>query len=67
MIRSVKTADGRDLPFLEYKITLVGDASVPSQFMTLDAKGYYGGYLRERQVRIPQITTNTALDFAVLQ
>ena len=65
MLRSVKLTDGRSLPFLEYKVEF--NAPIPSQFMTLDAKGYYGGYLRERRIRIPQITANSALDFAVLQ
>ncbi len=65
MLRSVKLTDGRSLPFLEYKIEF--NSPIPSQFMTLDAKGYYGGYLRERRIRIPQITANSALDFAVLQ
>lgn len=73
MIRPVKTswtyprwvADGRSLPFLEYKITF--NIPVPSQFMTLEATAYSYGFQRTKTVRIPQITTNTALDFAVLQ
>lgn len=35
--------------------------------MVLDSSAFVRGYLRSRQVRIPQITTNTATDFAVLQ
>ncbi len=74
MIRPVRTswayprwlADWRSLPFLEYKINFNG-VNVPSQFMTLDASAYAYGFQRTRRIRIPQITTNTALDFAVLQ
>ncbi|MFZ2255750.1 MAG: hypothetical protein WAW59_02590 [Patescibacteria group bacterium] len=53
------------MPFLEYKITF--NIPVPSQFMTLEATAYSYGFQRTKTVRIPQITTNTALDFAVLQ
>ena len=35
--------------------------------MIIDSSAYVLGYLRSRQVRIPQVTTNTATDFAVLQ
>lgn len=55
-----------NLPFLEYKISGLTTA-IPSQFMTLNAEGKVGEYKRFRRVYIPQITTNTALDFAVLQ
>lgn len=65
MIQPVITADWRSLPFIEYKITF--NKTVPSQFMSLDATAYSYGFQRKRVIRIPQITTNTALDFAVLQ
>lgn len=35
--------------------------------MIIDASGRVNGYTRTRRILIPQITTNTALDFAVLQ
>lgn len=73
MIRPLSTSashlwspDGRSLPFLEYRINFWW-VPVPSQFMTLDASAYAYGFQRTYRVRIPQITTNTALDFAVLQ
>lgn len=53
------------IPFLEYKI--VGINNIPLQFMELDSRGFAGKLIRQRKVDIPQITTNTALDFAVLQ
>lgn len=59
--------DISNFPFLEYKITFPSSDQIPLQFMTLDATGYVGDYARKRSVQIPQITTNTALDFAVLQ
>ncbi len=65
MIRPVLTTDSISLPFLEYRI--VFDVPVPSQFMTLEATAYAYGFQRTRTIRIPQVTTNTALDFAVLQ
>jgi hypothetical protein len=66
MIRPFVTTWGKSYPFLEYKIDF-GSISVPSQYMILDSSAFVRGYLRSRQVRIPQITTNTATDFAVLQ
>jgi hypothetical protein len=73
MIRPVQTstmipsgiANASTLPFLEYKITL--PVPVPLQFMTLESSAHSYGFMRSKVVRIPQITTNTALDFAVLQ
>lgn len=68
MLSPAKTADEKkQFPFLEYKITFPTSDQIPLQFMTLDATGYVGDYARKRSVQIPQITTNTALDFAVLQ
>lgn len=65
MIRPFITAGGQSFPFLEYKI--VFPAAIPNQYMVIDSTAYVYGYLRSRQVRIPQITTSTATDFAVLQ
>jgi hypothetical protein len=65
MIRPILTTDNVSLPFLEYRINFW--VPVPSQFMTLDATAYAYGFQRTRTIRIPQVTTNTALDFAVLQ
>lgn len=65
LLRSIPVDGWRELPFLEYKIHFW--SNIPNQYMILDSKGYAGGYLRTRHVVIPQITTNTALDFAVLQ
>jgi hypothetical protein len=66
MIRPFVTAGWQSFPFLEYKIDFIS-TSVPAQYMILDSSAFVRGYLRSRQVRIPQITTNTATDFAVLQ
>jgi hypothetical protein len=66
MISQFTTDLWKSYPFLEYRITF--DSSViPSQYMIIDSSAYVHWYLRSRQVRIPQITTNTATDFAVLQ
>ena len=74
LIRPIPTANGvtpdwRYLPFLEYKIvfTQLPAITIPSQYMVLQSDAYDYGFLRSRTVSIPQITTNTALDFAVLQ
>lgn len=56
-----------NFPYLEYKIEFPDSTTIPEQFMTLNSVGYVDKYSRERIVRIPQITTNTALDFVVLQ
>lgn len=67
LIRTVPTTDtGRSVSFLEYKIDFNG-VQIPSQYMNLSAEWYAYGFLRRRDFQFPQITTNTALDFAVLQ
>jgi hypothetical protein len=66
LIRPVPTADNRTMTFLEYKISGF-TTSIPSQYMDLHAEWYSYGFLRSRDIQFPQITTNTALDFAVLQ
>lgn len=65
MIRPFVTDLGKTYPFLEYKIDF--PVSIPSQYMVIDSSAYINGFLRSRQIRIPQITTNTATDFAILQ
>lgn len=65
MINPVKINNWNIIPFLEYKIE--GINNIPLQFMELDSRGFAGKLIRQRKVDIPQITTNTALDFAVLQ
>jgi hypothetical protein len=65
MIRPFITAGWQSFPFLEYQI--IFNTTIPAQYMILDSSAFVRGYLRSRQVRIPQITTNTATDFAVLQ
>lgn len=67
LIRSVPLADGRTLPFLEYRINFWTGNVIPSQYMTLETQAYAYGFQRSKTVKIPQITTNTALDFAILQ
>lgn len=65
MIRPFITQGEQSFPFLEYRIEF--PSRIPSQYMLIDSTAYVYGYLRTRQVRIPQITTSTATDFAVLQ
>lgn len=68
LLRPIPTTDAnRSMNFLEYKITFPGTIQIPSQYMNLRAEGYTYGFLRQRNFQFPQITTNTALDFAVLQ
>lgn len=67
LIRPVPLDDGRLLPFLEYKITFPWGTSIPNQRMTIQSRSYVNGFVRETTTYLPQITTNTALDFAVLQ
>lgn len=68
LIRPVPTADtpSRNMTFLEYQITWL-NKSIPSQYMNIHAEWYSYWFLRSRDIQFPQITTNTALDFAVLQ
>ena len=66
MLRPLRTSRG-ELSFLEYKISFGASADIPNQYMIIDASGRVNGYTRTRRILIPQITTNTALDFAVLQ
>ena len=67
LIRPVPLDDGRIIPFLEYKIVFLDGNNIPSQYMILESSAYSYGFFRSRTVRIPQINTNTALDFAILQ
>ncbi|MBS9784464.1 hypothetical protein KGV55_03885, partial [Candidatus Gracilibacteria bacterium] len=66
MIRRIPIAGDKELPFLEYKISF-DNITAPNRYMKLDSSAFVRGYLRSRHVEIPQITSNTALDFAVLQ
>lgn len=66
MIRPFLTIGWQVFPFLEYKIDFNG-TTIPSQYMVIDSSAYNYGYIRSRQIRIPQITTSTATDFAVLE
>ncbi len=67
LIRPILLTDGRTLPFLQYKIDFWGGNIVPNQYMILESSSYSYGFFRSYTLRIPQITTNTALDFAILQ
>lgn len=67
LIRPIPLLDWRTIPFLEYKIDFWAWITVPNQYMILNSSAYSYGFYRSRTVRIPQITTNTALDFAILQ
>jgi hypothetical protein len=66
MIRPYISTPWKSYAFLEYKINF-GATRIPSQYMVIDSAANMYGYLRSRQVRIPQITTSTATDFAILQ
>ncbi len=66
MIQPVITIGWQVFPFLEYQIDF-NSTYIPSQYMVIDSSAYNYGYIRSRQIRIPQITTSTATDFAVLQ
>lgn len=65
LLRPISLSNGSNAPILEYKI--IFDEPIPNQYMVLDARGHVWDYIRDRRVLIPQITTHTALDFAVLQ
>jgi hypothetical protein len=56
----------RTVPFLEYKITWL-NKPVPAQYMILESNTYAAGYRRTKTLKLPQNTSSTALDFAVLQ
>ncbi len=70
MIRPFLTNWGQSFSFLEYKIDFTNvtpSVRIPSQYMTIDSSASVYGYIRSRQIRIPQITSSTTTDFAVLQ
>ena len=69
MLRSVSTDTNANIniPFLEYKVELANWDYLPQKFMKIEARGFAYGFMRSRIIEIPQITTNNALDFAVLQ
>jgi hypothetical protein len=66
LIRPVPVDGWRLLPFLEYKINF-WTIMIPNQRMTIQSQSYVNGFVRSTTVKLPQITTNTALDFAILQ
>lgn len=67
MLRPFVSDLGKSYSFLEYKIVFPPGTTLPSQYMIINSSAYVDGFLRSRQVHIPQITTSTANDFAVLQ
>lgn len=67
MLRPVTAANGQSFSFLEYTFRGNGVNKIPQQYMILNSSGYVGNYTRNRRVVLPQITTNTALDFTLLQ
>ncbi len=70
MIRPYISDLWQEFPFLEYQIdfsSVAPSVVIPSQYMVINSSSYIHGYLRSREIRIPQITTSTATDFAVLQ
>jgi hypothetical protein len=70
MIRDALTSDGssgKPVSFIEYQIVFGTNPDIPQEFMKIQATGYANGFLRTRTLELPQITTNNALDFAVLQ
>lgn len=67
IIRPLKLVNGKTIPYLEYQVQFPNSTILPLQFMTLQSYGYSRGYIRTRRIFVPQITTNTALDFTVFQ
>lgn len=67
IIRPLKLVNGKTIPYLEYQVEFPNSTILPLQFMTLQSYGYSRGYIRTRRIFVPQITTNTALDFTVFQ
>jgi hypothetical protein len=66
-VEGISGQPGRKLPFLEYKIDFWPGIMIPNQRMTIQSQSYVNGFIRSTTVYLPQITTNTALDFAILQ
>jgi len=69
MIQPIKLINGSSLPFIEYKIHFNWALApmIPQKFMKIHAEWYAYGFMRSKTLELPQITTNNALDFAVLQ
>lgn len=66
LIQPILLTDWRVITFLDYRISGF-PSSIPSQYMDIHAEWFAYWFLRSKDVKFPQITTNTALDFAVLQ
>ena len=67
IIRPLVLVNDKQLPYIEYKVNFPTGLQIPLQFMTLQSYGFSRGYVRTRRIFVPQITTNTALDFTVFQ
>ena len=54
------------IPFLEYQID-TNWQSIPTRFTNIDVSGKSYGFQKNRNIKVPQLTTDQAFDFTVFQ
>lgn len=61
----------RRIPYLEYQILFKdssnADVQVPGRYSQIDTAGKSYGYKKTMDIKVPQLSTNQAFDFAVFQ
>ncbi|MCP4523541.1 MAG: hypothetical protein GY828_04955 [Candidatus Gracilibacteria bacterium] len=71
VINELLLTDGRNIPYLEYRIVFKQDAAteieVPGRYSQISTSGKSYGYKKSMEFKIPQLSTNQAFDFAVFQ
>ena len=63
---SISDIHGTQIPYLEYQID-TNTQEIPTRFTHIQSFGRSFGFQKDVDVRIPQITTDQAFDFAVFQ
>jgi len=59
-------ANRTSIPYLEYSID-TGGQNIPTRFTNINAIGGAYGFRKNINVKVPQLTTDQAFDFAVFQ
>lgn len=71
IVNKIQDTDGWMIPYLEYQIHFKNwwwsDVPVPGRYSQIDTAGKSYGYKKSMDIKVPQLSTNQAFDFAVFQ
>lgn len=65
IIDNLELTSGKKIPYLEYKINF--GLAVPGRYTQIDTAWKSYGYKKSMDIKVPQLSTNQAFDFAVFQ